>query len=151
MVKNPADSPNIVPGEHELVFDCRILPRYSIDKLLKNVEELAREIKKRYAERSKEKIADIEFEILQRVDAPPPTDPNSPIVKLLQRAIKEIRGKETYVGGIGSFTVALPIRKLGIPTAVWATLDETAHQVNEYAKIKNMIEDAKIMAAIALI
>ena len=152
MVKNPADSPNIAPGEHEVVFDCRILPRYDIDEILKDAERLAEEIKEKYRkEFDGTALPEIEFEVLQRMDAPEPTDPNSEIVVLLKEALRKLRGKEAKVGGIGGGTFAAYFRKLGIPAVVWATLDETAHQPNEYAKIDNMVEDAKVMAALTLL
>lgn len=37
-------------------------------------------------------------------------------------------------------------RRIGIPAAVWSTIDETAHMPNEYSKIDNLIADAKVMA-----
>ncbi|WP_461863348.1 M20 family metallo-hydrolase [Thermococcus sp.] len=148
MVRNPADSPNIAPGEHELVFDCRILPEYSLDEVLEDARKLAEEVKERYR---KESLPEITLEIIQRLDAPEPTDPNSEIVRLLKKALKDLRGKEAKVGGIGGGTFAAYFRKLGIPAVVWATLDELAHQPNEYAKIDNLVEDAKVMAALALL
>ncbi len=152
MVRNPADSPNIVPGEHEVVFDCRILPKYSIDEVLEDAKKLAGEVKEEYRrEFYGEVLPEIEFEVIQRLDAPAPTDPNSEIVELLQEALWRLRGKKAKIGGIGGGTFAAYFRKLGIPAVVWATLDETAHQPNEYAKIDNMVEDAKVMAALALL
>ena len=148
MVRNPADSPNIAPGEHELVFDCRILPEYGLDEVLEDARKLAEEVKERYR---KESLPEITLEIIQRLDAPEPTDPNSEIVRLLKKALKDLRGKEAKVGGIGGGTFAAYFRKLGIPAVVWATLDELAHQPNEYAKIDNLVEDAKVMAALALL
>ena len=145
MVKNPADSPNIAPGEHEVVFDCRVLPLYKLDDVLKDAEELAKEIEGKYPG------AKIEIEVIQRLDAPEPTPKDSEIVKLLRKAIKELRGKEARVGGIGGGTFAAYFRALGIPAVVWATIDELAHQPNEYAKIENIVEDAKVMAALALL
>ncbi|NJE54554.1 M20 family metallo-hydrolase [Thermococcus sp. 21S9] len=148
---NPVDSPNIIPGEHEVVFDCRVLPRYSLDDILRDVEDVAEEVKKRHRKELDGKVLpEIEVEVLQRGDPAPPTDPNSEIVKLLKEAIKELRGKEARVGGIGGGTFAAFFRRKGIPAVVWATLDETAHQPNEYAKIDNMVEDAKVMAYLAL-
>jgi succinyl-diaminopimelate desuccinylase len=32
---------------------------------------------------------------------------------------------------------------------VWSTIDEVAHQPDEYAKIANMVEDAKVFALLA--
>ena len=152
MVKNPADSPNIAPGEHEVVFDCRVLPRYSLDDILKDVNALAEEVKDRYRKEIEGKILpEIGIEILQRGDAAPPTDLESKIVLLLKEALKKLRGKDAEAGGIGGGTFAAYFRRLGIPAVVWATLDETAHQPNEYAKIENMVEDAKVMAALALL
>lgn len=152
MVRGPADSPNIAPGEHELVFDCRILPRYNLDDVLGDTEKLAEEVRERYRkEFDGETLPEIEIEVLQRLDAPKPTDPDSEIVRLLREALKKLRGREARVGGIGGGTFAAYFRRLGIPAVVWATLDETAHQPNEYAKIDNMVEDAKVMAALALL
>ncbi|ASJ06330.1 M20 family metallo-hydrolase [Thermococcus pacificus] len=152
MVRGPADSPNIAPGEHEVVFDCRVLPRYSLDDILNDAKVLAEEVKERYRKEIEGKtLPEIEIEVLQRLDAPAPTDPNSEIVVLLKDALRKLRGKEATVGGIGGGTFAAFFRKLRIPAVVWATLDEMAHQPNEYAKIENMVEDAKVMAALALL
>ncbi|WP_048152662.1 M20 family metallo-hydrolase [Palaeococcus ferrophilus] len=152
MVKNPADSPNIAPGEHEVVFDCRVLPEYSLDEVLNDVKALAEEVKARYRKEIEGMVLpEIEIEILQRLDAPAPTDPKGEIVVLLKEALKKLRGKDAKVGGIGGGTFAAYFRKLGIPAVVWATLDEMAHQPNEYAKIENLVEDAKVMAALALL
>ncbi len=149
---NPSDAPNIAPGEHEVVFDCRVLPQYKLDDVLSDAQEVAEEIKEKYRKEVNGKVLpDIKVEVLQRLDAPAPTPKDSEIVKLLQRAIKEFRGKDVKIGGIGGGTFAAYFRKLGIPAVVWATLDEMAHQPNEYAKIENMVEDAKIMAALALL
>ncbi|WP_297503195.1 M20 family metallo-hydrolase [Thermococcus sp.] len=149
---NPADSPNIAPGEHEVVFDCRTLPEYDLDEILSDVERLSNEVKEKYRkELDGRTLPEISVEVLQRGDAAPPTNPKSEIVTLLKEALKKLRGKEAIAGGIGGGTFAAHFRRLGIPAVVWATLDETAHQPNEYAKIDNMVEDAKVMAALALL
>jgi succinyl-diaminopimelate desuccinylase len=57
-----------------------------------------------------------------------------------------LRGVKPRVGGIGGGTVAAFFRRMGIPAAVWSTIDDVAHMPNEYAKIDNMISDAKVMA-----
>ncbi len=149
---NPADSPNIAPGEHEVVFDCRVLPEYDLDEVLGDAEKLASEVSEKYRkEIDGMRLPEVNIEILQRGDAAPPTDPKGEIVKLLKEALRKLRGKEAKAGGIGGGTFAAFFRRLGIPAVVWATLDETAHQPNEYAKIDNMVEDAKVMATLALL
>jgi len=149
---NPADSPNIAPGEHEVVFDCRILPMYSIDDILEDARRLADEVRARHSrEINGRELPEIKVEAIKRSDPAPPTDPESEIVKLLQEALRKLREKEAKIGGIGGGTFAAHFRRLGIPAVVWATLDEMAHQPNEYAKIDNMVEDAKVMAALAIL
>lgn len=151
MVKNPCGSPNIIPGEHEVVYDCRILPEHSTDALLKDMKEIFNALTTLHEKR----VADttypqLEVEIIRRSDAAPPTPPDSPIVKALIEALKTLRGVEPRVGGIGGGTVAAFFRRVGVPAAVWSTVDETAHMPNEYAKIENMIADAKVMAYLML-
>jgi len=78
--------------------------------------------------------------------APKPTDANAKIVTMLKDALKTVRGIDAKVGGIGGGTCAAFFREIDVPAVVWSTIDETAHQPNEYAKIKNLVNDAKIYA-----
>jgi len=152
IARNTSSSPNIVPGEHELVFDCRILPGYSLDKVLRDVEEIAEKVREKYRrEVDGEALPVIQVEVIQRSDAPPPTPRDSKVVRLLQEALRIHRGREARIGGIGGGTFAAYFRRIGIPAVVWATLDETAHQPDEYARIDNIVEDAKVMATLALL
>ena len=137
------DAINIIPGEDVVYFDCRVLPEYSLDDVLSDVRGLA----ERFEEESG---AEIIVETLIKSDAPDPTPVNSDVVSLLRKAIKRCRGIEPEVGGIGGGTCAAHFRMAGIPAAVWSTIDEKAHQPNEYAKIENMVEDSKVFALLAL-
>jgi succinyl-diaminopimelate desuccinylase len=69
---------------------------------------------------------------------------------MLTEAIKKLRGVEPKVGGIGGGTCAAFFRKIDVPAVVWCSIDETAHQPNEYAKIENLANDAKIFAFLAI-
>ncbi|MEM2021464.1 MAG: M20 family metallo-hydrolase, partial [Zestosphaera sp.] len=150
--RTSSNTPNIIPGECEVIFDCRILPQYRLDDVLSDAEGLARRVEGRYTRVvDGETLPVIRLEVVERLDSPPPTPPDSLIVRLLERAIKELRGREVRVGGIGGGTFAAYFRRLGIPAVVWSTVDETAHQPNEYSKIENLVEDAKVMAALALL
>ena len=137
------DAVNIVPGEDITCFDCRVLPNYNIDEMLNDIHGLAEEFEKKTG-------AIIKIEILQKSVAPRPTDANSKIVTMLTEAIRKVRGTEPKVGGIGGGTCAAFFRKIDVPAVVWCTIDETAHQPNEYAKIENLINDAKIFACLAI-
>ena len=151
MVKNPSGSPNIIPGEHEVVYDCRILPEYSVDALLEDFKSIFEQVSSKY----EKIIGDIKYpalnlEIIERSDAAPPTPLDSPIVQGLVKALRELRSIEPRIGGIGGGTVAAFFRRLGIPAAVWSTIDDTAHMPNEYARIDNIVSDAKVMAYLML-
>jgi succinyl-diaminopimelate desuccinylase len=136
------DAVNIIPGEDVLCFDCRILPNYDVDEVITEVNKII-------AEFEKNTRATIKLEILQKQVAPATDDGAAEIVTLLKKAIKDARGVDARVGGIGGGTCAAFFRERGIPAVVWSTIDEVAHQPNEYAKVENMVSDAKVFALLA--
>jgi succinyl-diaminopimelate desuccinylase len=138
------DSVNIVPGEDTVYFDCRILPQYDVEDVLADVHRVAAEFEAKTG-------AKLHVELLQKQSAPREVNAESEIVSLLKEALKQTRGLNAVVGGIGGGTCAAYFRKQGIPAAVWSTIDEVAHQPDEYAKVANMVEDAKVFALLALL
>jgi succinyl-diaminopimelate desuccinylase len=137
------DAVNIIPGEDTAYFDCRILPNYDVDEVLAEITHVT-------AEFGKKTGAKITLEILQKQVAPKLKIDNAEIVALLKKAVKEARGLDARIGGVGGGTCAAFFRQIGIPAVVWSTIDEVAHQPNEYAKIENMVNDAKIFALLAI-
>jgi succinyl-diaminopimelate desuccinylase len=133
---------NIVPGEDVVYFDCRILPHYSVDDVLTDACRVAAEFEAKTG-------AKIKVEVIQKQAAPPVLNSESEITLLLKEALMQARGLEAKVGGIGGGTCAAFFRKQGIPAVVWSTIDEVAHQPDEYARIANMVEDAKVFALLA--
>lgn len=151
MTWNPSSSPNIIPGTHEVVFDCRVLPIYNIDSLLSDIRHSFEELKKKYFKKIDEaEYPVLEVEVLNREDPAPMVPVDSPLVKTLVEALKTLRGIEPRIGGIGGGTFAAILRRINIPAVVWSTIDETAHQPNEYCIVKNLVEDAKVMAYLML-
>ena len=69
---------------------------------------------------------------------------------MLGKAIKNVYRIDAKAQGIGGGTVAAIFRRLGYHAAVWSTLDDLAHQPNEYCRITNLIGDAKVFAHCAL-
>jgi len=141
--KKEANVPNIntIPGEDVFYMDCRILPNYSVEEVLKTIETIARKIEKKFRVK-------IETEIVQKAPAAPPTSPRAPVVQALKRAIREVYRKEARAMGIGGGTVAAIFRRAGFQAACWSRVDETAHMPNEYCIIDNMVGDAKVFAHI---
>jgi succinyl-diaminopimelate desuccinylase len=137
------DAINIIPGEDVTYFDCRVLPRYGLQGFVDDIEKLAKEYQGRTG-------ATIKIESIQKTVAPKPTDPHARIVDMLREAVKNVRKIDPKVGGIGGGTCAHYFRNAGLPAVVWSTIDEVAHQPNEYAWIDNIVNDAKVYAYLAV-
>ncbi|MCD6276552.1 MAG: M20 family metallo-hydrolase [Thermoplasmata archaeon] len=145
MTKKEANVGNIntIPGKDVFYFDFRILPEYDLDEILGDMRKIADIVEKEFN-------AKIELEIVSKSRAAPPTPMESEVVQKLIKAIKELRGIEPKAGGIGGGTVAAAFRAEGIPAVVWMTADDVEHQPNEFCRIKNLVEDAKVFAYLAL-
>ncbi len=142
--KKEANVPNIntIPGDDVFCFDMRILPCYSIERVLEEVSKIMRAVEAEHG------VA-MTYEIAQRNESKA-TPSDAPVVKRLAKAIKEVYGADAKPIGIGGGTVGAYLRNDGYDCVVWARLDETAHQPNENAKIENIIGDAKVFASLML-
>ena len=140
-----ANVPNVntIPGKDHFCFDCRILPEFALDEILDYIRSQCRRNDEEFGTTSR-------VEILRWVDAPPPTPADAPVVARLKAAISEVHGVEGKPMGIGGSTVALMFREKGYPVAVCTRTDGTAHQVNEYCRVSNMVGDAKVFAHLFL-
>jgi len=134
---------NIIPGEDVVYFDCRVLPRYDVEDVIAEINRTLQEFERKTGAR-------ITLEIIQKEPAPNLLGGNTEIVTLLKLALKSARGFDATVGGIGGGSCAAYFRKQGIPAALWSTVDEVMHQPDEYCKIGNVVADAKIFAALAV-
>jgi succinyl-diaminopimelate desuccinylase len=134
---------NTIPGEDVFFVDCRVLPRFSIDEILQEVQKIAREVEQR-------RNLNISVEIAKRDEASDPTPQDADVVRALAKSIKAVHGKTARLVGVGGGTVAAVFRRYGMPAAVWTQNEETAHQVNESCTIQNMVGDAKVFAALAM-
>ncbi|MCJ7837371.1 M20 family metallo-hydrolase [Cuneatibacter sp. NSJ-177] len=131
------DSPNVMPGKDVFVMDLRILPRYTVDEVMAEIDAVIRKYE------NPEKGVTISYEFVTRVDAPPATPSDAPVVQKLVEAIRE-SGVDAYFGGIGGGTCGAILRAKNIPAVVWSTLDDLAHQPNEYVIIDNLVNDTKV-------
>ncbi len=143
--KKEANVPNIntLPGEDVFYLDCRILPVYEIKYVMAEIRKMADETEAKYGVK-------IELSTEQEEQAAPATPVDAPVVKALEKAVKEVYGIDAKPMGIGGGTVAAIFRRAGFNAAVWSTLDDLAHQPNEYCKISNMMNDAKVFGRICL-
>lgn len=137
------DNVNTVPGLDVQYFDCRILTKYPVKEIMTDIESVKTKLEK-------ETGAQIELNAVQYEENVAPTPITSEVVQKLKTALKKTRGIDAKTIGIGGGTVGLYFRRKGIHTAVWSTLDDMAHQSNEYCKIDNIANDAKVFAYVAL-
>jgi succinyl-diaminopimelate desuccinylase len=134
---------NTVPGIDVQYFDCRVLPRCPLAEVMKDFEAVKSKMEE-------ETGAKIELTPVQFEENTAPTSTESEIVQRVKTALKKLRGFDARLVGIGGGTVGLYFRRKGIHTAVWSTLDDMAHQPNEYCKIDNILNDAKVFLHVAL-
>ena len=132
---------NIIPGEDVFCADCRILPCYSLGEVREAIEGVMRDTEVRYGVRvSQEEL---------HAEGSPATPATSPVAHELALSIKAAHGIEPCFIGIGGGTVAACLRNAGLDAVVWSTMDETAHQPNEYAMVDNIARDAATIAYMA--
>ena len=140
--KKQANVPNVntIPGEDVFYMDARILPLYNPEDIVKAVKKECREVEEKYGVKIDIEYDDIEYS--------PQTPKDAKVVRELGEALTKIRGISPKIIGIGGGTVAAPLRVKGFEVAMWSSLDDMAHQANEYALLSNIINDAVIMAAL---
>lgn len=131
------DCTNIIPGEDCFYMDCRILPQYKLSDVLKEVDNLCNKIEKDYNVK-------IDYTTPQRSESPT-TSKDSEVAQKLAAALKKVHNIEAKFIGIGGGTVAAELRRKGYSAVVWSTLDDQAHQPNEYCILDNLLKDAKTL------
>jgi succinyl-diaminopimelate desuccinylase len=135
------DNINTMPGRDVVYIDSRVLPGIALDDVLAAMQGIGEEVAARY------KVS-VDFQVVQREDAAPITDPRSDIVIRLTRAIQQIYQVEAKPQGIGGGTVAAFLRRKGYDAVVWSTIMNFAHQPNEQASISHTLKDAQVMACL---
>lgn len=131
------DSINIIPGEDWFCMDCRILPCYPLKDVIAEIDKNCRNIENEYGVK-------VEYTTPQKSESPA-TPVNAPVAQKLAAAIKQVHGIDAKFIGIGGGTVGAELRREGYNAVVWSTLDDMAHQPNEYCKISNLIKDSQTL------
>jgi succinyl-diaminopimelate desuccinylase len=130
---------NTIPGEDVFCFDCRVLPAYDLEEVIHYVEAECRSLDGHFGTKT-------EVLVRNRFAAAPSTSPTATVVKLLEPAVRNVYGVQPHTMGVGGQTVAAFFRNEGLPAAVWMTMNETAHQVNESCSVAHMVGDARVFA-----
>jgi succinyl-diaminopimelate desuccinylase len=141
--ENNVGSVNIMPGRDVFYMDCRVLPHYKLEDVIAAVNKIGKEIAKEYG-------VEISCEAVQSVQSVEKMSTDSEILKRLVPSIRSVYKNNPNPMGVSCFTVALGLRRAGHTVAVWATLEEMAHQPNETGSIAATIGDAKVLASVLL-
>jgi len=144
--RKEANVPNIntIPGKNVFYLDCRVLPEYDLAQVTERVRAIATEAAGKFG-------VTVDVETVQTLASAPPTSPEAPVVKALEKAIRQVYGREALPQGIGGGTVAAFFRKAGLPAAVWMTANDCAHQPNEFCFLSHLLGDAKVLAHVCLL
>ena len=134
---------NTIPGRDVFYLDCRVLPEIDLARVMSRVRAIGAEVVEKFG-------VTLEVEPVQELPSAPPTSPEAPVVLALQRAIREVYGRQATPQGIGGGTVAAFFRQQGLPAAVWMTVSDTAHQPNEFCLLSNLLGDARVLAHVFL-
>ncbi|ACV24515.1 M20 family metallo-hydrolase [Methanocaldococcus fervens] len=145
ILKNKVENPNTIPGYVEVVFDCRVLPTYTIDEILKFIDDFIKnfDFKKYIKHYNRSVKVEITYDILKS-ENPNYSSENSEVVKELKKAIKKVLNREAKLCGMGGGTVAAFLRCKGYDVAVWGIGEETAHQPNEHIKVEDLVKMAEV-------
>jgi succinyl-diaminopimelate desuccinylase len=132
---------NTVPGEDVTFFDIRLLPQYDPEECVKVAKEVGMIFERRSG-------ATIDVEAIRIDPAGKASRVDGEGAKALTKAVRRVLGVQPSMMGIGGQTCANWFRQEGLDAYVWETLDEMAHQANEYTKIDNLVNDAKVFAVL---
>ncbi len=136
------ESINIVPGKEISYMDCRVLPNYSLDEVLKFIKEKAKDFS------NKNKGIKILVDVVNREDSAPETNINSELVKLLMEKLPSLINEKPTPIGIGGGTCAAFFRKAGIDAVAWSIDNQMAHQIDEYCYVESMLKDTELFVSL---
>jgi len=132
---------NIVPGYYAFSFDRRVIPEEKIDDVEKEIEMLVNKVSLNYPE------VKVRLSITSR-SPPALTSPDSTVVKILSKAVREVLGFEprlvVCLGGLDLHYY----REQGVEAIAYGPgPDENAHIVNEYVLMSEVEAVAKVYLA----
>lgn len=132
---------NTVPGEDVTFFDIRLLPQYDPQECVRVAKEIGKVFEKRSG-------ASIEIEAVRVDPAGKASRTDGEGARALVKAVRHVLGVQPRMMGIGGQTCANWFRQEGLDSYVWETVDEMAHQVDEYTRIDNQVNDAKVFSVL---
>lgn len=136
---------NIVPDECVFKIDGRLVPGQTYDGVIGAIRDMISELK------AQDPTFDAEVDFCARTSNAVHISEDSPLVKALLENSKLATGKEADLSGFIAQGDNYFFNKNGIPAIMFGpgTLD-CIHKANEWVKIDDLVEAAKIYALTAL-
>ncbi|MFS0864296.1 M20 family metallopeptidase [Fredinandcohnia sp. 179-A 10B2 NHS] len=134
---------NVVPGSCEIDIDFRVIPEHTLDGVFLRVEQVLRKLQEQDHE------LEIQIDRLRGFETNPTVvEENSPLITELQKAVREVSGKELPVVGVLGQSDARYFIEQGIPTINYGpgTNQNNLHGFNEFIEIDDLIETTKVLA-----
>ncbi len=137
---------NVIPSSAELVLDIRLTPGIDEVAISKELESLCRRVEAACFG------VKVEWESLADLRLPTKVDKREPLVRALDRAVRQVEGQPPRYGGVPGSTDGTILRtELGIPIVTCGPGKRLIpHQVDEYVEVKELVAAARIYAIAAL-
>jgi succinyl-diaminopimelate desuccinylase len=136
---------NVMPAQTELILDIRLIPGQSRLELESEILAACRRVEAQHQ--------GIAFE-LEVIEARPPTSTqrDEPIVQVLDRAYRDLTGKEPVYGGVpGSTDGTILNSRAGVPIVTCGPgAIHVPHQVDEWLDLEQLIEAARLYTVAAM-
>ncbi len=128
------DRSNMVADRCSIDVDIRVIPELDADEVVSKINGILESLRK-----SEPKFK-AEMEILMKAD-PSMTSPDTPVIGIIQKVIKQVLGFEPKVGGLHATSDGEYYRKVGIPTIHWGvgTKKNKGHGSDEFIEIEDLV------------
>jgi succinyl-diaminopimelate desuccinylase len=136
---------NVMPAQTEVILDIRLIPGQSPQELESEIRAACGRVEAQH----EGVIFDVE---VIEARAPTATERDEPIVRVLDRAYRDLTGKEPIYGGVpGSTDGTILHSRAGVPIVTCGPGDiHVPHQVDEWLGLEELIEAARLYTVAAM-
>lgn len=138
-ILNAGIGESIVPDRSAVLYDIRTLPGQTGDKIIKKIEEIARN------------KSTLGFKVETKTNVPAAlSDPHAPFIQRITRLHKDIFGNEPVITGSGPANESYMLIERGIPAvAGYGPKGGGFHALNEYADIETLKNSLQFLVCLA--
>jgi succinyl-diaminopimelate desuccinylase len=139
---------NVMPAQTEVVLDIRLIPGQSPEEIEAKIKDACETVA---AAQEPDKPVSYDIEVLE-ARAPTATDRTEPIVQVLDRAYRDLTGKEPIYGGVpGSTDGTILNSRAGVPIVTCGPGDiYIPHHVDEWLGLDELIEATRLYTIAAM-